>query len=222
MSLGLAGARGGVSFGNNSREFNGSSDFIEAGAFVSRSEISIAAWVKLDAGFSASEIFTCGTYYYPNKSFGFSVRRIYLGIQRFQFSIANTDYGHWQQTESNSWQHVAVCYGSGSLDFYLNGVTQFPGGAGGSFTRSIPESSNLYRIGNGSSSQYFPGKLADVREYNKVLSSGEVSDIYSGVDISSGLVGWWLTDTDDVLDHSGSGNNGTNYGSTYSTDGPFD
>lgn len=33
---------------------------------------------------------------------------------------------------------------------------------------------------------------------------------------------WWLTDNDDVLDYSGNGNHGTNNGSTYSTDGPFD
>ena len=46
--------------------------------------------------------------------------------------------------------------------------------------------------------------------------------IIAGTNVSDGLVGHWLTNTDDVLDWSGNENHGTNNGSIYSTDGPLD
>jgi len=70
---------------------------------------------------------------------------------------------------------------------------------------------------------YFTGNLADGRFYSRAISASEVADLAAGTDIdSTGLEGWWLLNDDDVLDYSGNGNDGTNYGSTYSTDGPLD
>lgn len=70
---------------------------------------------------------------------------------------------------------------------------------------------------------YFTGNLADGRFYSRAISTIEIADLAAGTDIdSTGLEGWWLLNDDDVLDYSGNGNDGTNYGSTYSTDGPLD
>jgi hypothetical protein len=69
---------------------------------------------------------------------------------------------------------------------------------------------------------FLNGNLADLRFYDKELTSAEVSSIYSGTHVSDGLVGWWLLDSDDTNDYSGNGYDATNNGSTYSTDGPLD
>jgi hypothetical protein len=43
----------------------------------------------------------------------------------------------------------------------------------------------------GTYSQYFSGRVDDIRVYNRTLSAAEVANIYNNSAPSSGLVGWW-------------------------------
>jgi len=179
-------------------------------------------WIKTPENYVNSALFGVGQYFNAASSFAFANRVPVAGTVRFEFSVSNTDYRIWSAPATTGWRHVAVIYGGGTLALYINGVIQSPGGGGGAFTRSIPSSSNNYRIGRDSGARYFTGNMADVREYNRVLSGSDVALLASGIHVPLGLVGWWMTDADDVSDYSGSGKNGTNYGSAYSSDGPLD
>jgi hypothetical protein len=78
------------------------------------------------------------------------------------------------------------------------------------------------KIGLSESSYYLDGQIADFRIYNRAITLPEIVQLESGYHVQDDLLFWLITDTDDVLDWSGYGNHGTNYGSTYSTDGPLD
>lgn len=211
-------AAGGPTFGNASRSFNGSSDYIEMGSWTPRSEITIAAWVNQNAADSLLPILSVGGYYNSVSAFSFQI----VG-QRLRFSISNTDYSFIDLNPGlTGWHHLAVTYSHdlSSIAIYVDGSVVRTTLISGSYS-TIPSSAASYRIGE-SLFIYADGKISDVREYDRYLDSSEIADLISGTHVSSGLVGWWLTNNDDVLDYSGNGNDGTNNGSTYSTDGPFD
>lgn len=59
--------------------------------------------------------------------------------------------------------------------------------------------------------EYFRGKITGVRLYNRALSESEIETIYSGGEVSSGLVGYWIVEGDSgqtLTDASGNNNNG--------------
>jgi len=72
---------------------------------------------------------------------------------------------------------------------------------------------------NGSPDLEIDGNIADFRIYDSALSASDVTKIYNRTDDKSNIYAWYLTNSDDVLDHAGT-NEGTNNGSTYSTDSP--
>ena len=63
------------------------------------------------------------------------------------------------------------------------------------------------------------GNIADFRIYDSALSASDVTKIYNRTDDKSNIHAWYLTNSDDVLDHAGT-NDGTNFGYTYSADSP--
>ncbi|MCX6791331.1 MAG: hypothetical protein NTV62_04065, partial [Candidatus Gribaldobacteria bacterium] len=79
---------------------------------------------------------------------------------------------------------------------------------------------------NDGASNLFNGLIDDVRIYNRALSSSEVSQMYNStkdgylgkIKVSTGLVGYWKLDDNNVLtsviDYSGKGNTGTAYSGT--------
>jgi len=122
----------------------------------------------------------------------------------------------------DTWYHVAVAYTpSTHLKLYIDGVED------GSNTTSIP--SSIYNstapfcIGSlDNTQQYFDGHIADVRIYDADIGATQIANLAAGTDYQTNLVGWYLTDNDDVEDYAGDLGDGTNNGSTYSTDGPLD
>lgn len=70
------------------------------------------------------------------------------------------------------------------------------------------------------SPEYFAGLLDEVRVYDRILSSSEVSALYSGNSVTSGLVGYWQFDEGDGQSVSNSSANGNigNLGSSMSSE----
>ena len=129
----------------------------------------------------------------------------------------------------NIWKHVLVTYdGSGDLSgvkMYIDGVSQ-------SLTKYLTctitvgtmKTNQPMRIGDDYTNDYFSGSLDEVRVYNRVLSATEAKQLYNttagakinapvaGPNLTSGLVGWWTFDGNNMLsnvkDSSGQGNNG--------------
>jgi len=74
-----------------------------------------------------------------------------------------------------------------------------------------------------SGDQWLNGALCDVRIYNRVITGAEVSTLFSGGNVSSGLVGEYFAPTAtsaSANDQSGGGHNGSFNGSPTLTTGP--
>jgi hypothetical protein len=71
----------------------------------------------------------------------------------------------------NTWTHVAATYDGSQLRMYTNGVLVSSAPASGSFQVNT----NPLRIGgNTYASEFFPGRLDEVRIYNRALSQAEI------------------------------------------------
>lgn len=205
-------AAGGTTFGNASRDFDGVNDYIDLGFSHDGSAFSIALWAKLD-GTPAEYDILMGTNWNEGFALHYDSGQWRFWAQYWDINRASASVG-----THTVWNHFVGTYaggGLGAVKLYINGTKGTDGTATGRSTTVTA------RIGAVASGFYVDGKIADVRYYTRELSASEASDLAAGTDVTSGLYGHWLKNTDDVLDHVGS-NDGTNYGSTYSTDGPFD
>ena len=233
------GAGGFDGFGNASREFDGTGDYIDMGDVLdsvtsgSGAVFTLTAWVKstsLDDGIFFGKLLATGN----QRSYFFRI----LSTGELAFILYGTggSGNRWGRQTSTSgsisadtWHHVAVIYdqtNSGDyVQIFIDGVedtTLADYLSSGTFN-SIYDGTGSVQISGLVDGTVTPwgGNLADVRIYDADIGSTEVANLASGIDYQTNLVGWWLDDDDDVLDNAGS-NDGTNFGSTYSTDGPAD
>lgn len=135
---------------------------------------------------------------------------------------------------ANEWHHGIITFdgvdyqATGSYKIYIDGVSQSLTSASSSGGATNANAIG-WRIG-GVSTNYFKGKIDDVRIYDRVLSSTEVAALYNETSakfqstqdkvMTDGLVGYWSfngkTMFNNVGDSSGQGNNG-NKASTLAT-----
>ena len=125
---------------------------------------------------------------------------------------------------TGSWYHVVfVANASGyenKMNVYGNGRESTSGwstiaGAGGT---------GLNVAWIASDARPFPGKIDEVRIYNRALSADEIAEHYKGIfSDETGLVGYWPLDDGSggiAYDKSGNLNNGTLHGSTWVNNAP--
>lgn len=210
---------GGIAFGNASRDFDGVNDYIDLGSPIipadgAAHDLTVAFWFNIDS--AADEIFLSQ---YNAASGVRSVFRVLSNSLTF-WKGGTTYLTHTLSPSTSQWYHACFTFeATGALKLYVDGVEVDTG------TSTASWSSISTKIGafTGTSPSYCDGRICDVRIYGRTISASEAADLAAGTDISSSnLLGWWLVNTDDVLDYSGNGNDGTNNGSTYSTDGPLD
>ena len=228
-----------VEFGRASRLFNGTSDYVNLGDVLnskltgSTPTWTISTWLKtdsLDDGLFISKI-NANT---NNRQLYFRVLSTgeVAGIVYEGGTTSANRYGRQTSTggsiTANAWHHVAVSWdytSTGSYlriwidgaeattltDYFSNGIsdgTIFSGNA-----------DVLFGTTDGSAVAHWGGKIADMRIYDTHLTASQILATYNGTNITTNLVGQWLTDNDDVEDKAGT-NDGTNFGSTYSYDNP--
>lgn len=214
-------------FGGASRIFNGSTDYLDI-PNISASIVypfTIAAFFKTD---NAAIIQCIGG---VADSGNFDNRHIcYLRgdlsgeLQTSSRSTGSQDrvYTTSNLATTDTWRHGVFVFESATVhDSYLDGDNA---GSYSAANTSTPTGLDRFRIGVRAQSgggTPFDGKIGDFRIYDKVLTSGEISSIRSGVDVSSGLIGHFMKNTDDLTDHSVNTNNATASGTTFSEDGPF-
>jgi len=135
---------------------------------------------------------------------------------------------------TGKWYHLVATYPNASgKKLYVNAVNKTTS------TNDYWEACGFQigrRVGCGGTELNFNGAIDDVRVYNKVLSSGEIQDIYRDAPsvvgatqaslIPSGLVGYWSFNGPDVdwrankvIDRSGQGNDGAIINMSTSTAG---
>lgn len=226
-------------FGNASRSFDGINDYIDMGDVLDSvfagtgKQFTIAAWVKTSALENTDFL---SKYLASGNQRSFTCRVLSDGNLAMVMS-GDGEFGsnRWgRQTDTapisaNTWHHVAITYDQTATGDYLrmwvDGVedaTLVDWLSNGTFTSIYDGTADLRVSGiHGGLNELWGGNIADVRIYDAELSSSTIADLANGTDYQTNLVGWWLDDDDDVLDNAGT-NDGTNNGSTYSTDGPAD
>ena len=93
--------------------------------------------------------------------------------------------------QNNTWYLISLVYDGSSMTMYVNGVKDATLGASGisvKFQRfELGMSWGGYNLG-----QFFPGRIAEVRVWNRALSPNEMVNGICGVDPKSkGLVAYW-------------------------------
>ena len=221
-----------------SRSFDGVSDYIDLGdsddfSFTDGAgndqPFSLCCWAKMDSNDKFRVLHKSAVVG------GSAINELFfgtLGSGEHCFLLSGGD-GFWYGIKTpsaiveNEWVHISATYdGSGGVNFrdgmniYINGVavspvvfgsTGYTGIANGVYPLWIARYQN--------NNTHSDGKIADVRIYDAELTASQILAIYNGTTDRTNLIGQWLTNSDDVVDHAGT-NDGTNNGSTYSTDSP--
>ena len=151
-------------------DFDGADTSIDTGSdWIGTQAVTVTAWIKADTiGETAGRIIS-------NAKFilGFiSANKLTLTSDNFAGSktmSGTITYGQWY--------HIAVTRASnGTAQFFINGVSDSAAGASGTPIAGV---TNII-IGNTSTPiRTWNGKISDLRVYNKVLSSNEISYIYN-------------------------------------------
>ena len=162
--------------------FNGSNSTVDINQSVlnTSNSFSVAAWVQLS---DVSNWHTAVSQDGNNIS-GFFLQLTNFGP--FGFSLVNTDSTSGTTTRAlskfnpvvNTWYHLVGVYDSGShqASLYVNGVLQN--------TVSVPAAWNaggetvIGRAKWGGAVDFWPGKVDDVRLYNRAITASDVTSIY--------------------------------------------
>lgn len=135
-------------------------------------DISVAFWITLSST-SGSDPWVVA------KNYSWAVK-LNSGVNP-QFSsggkYAQLDYS----VPADTWVHVVFTFHSGTVVGYINGSSvSF---SANTYTGGETFTNYLYGVNIGAyvggPSNYFPGRVDDVRIYNRVLSAAEVSSLYS-------------------------------------------
>ena len=139
----------------------------------------------------------------------------------YKISVADggdTDVGELEGATNASvsgvWTHVCATMDLGSatgLRLYVNGTEDANSPTSLALIGSFDSGTTQLSIGATAeaANRAFDGRIDDARIYNTILTAANVSDLYAGVHISSGLVQWWKFDnTGRAADRSGNGLDG--------------
>jgi len=113
--------------------------------------------------------------------------------------------------EVGKWHHLVGIRKDGTLYFYLDNVLQ---GSREDAGIDLATPQYLWLGTNRGASDYLNGIIAEVRIYNRALSTNEIKQLYRGVNITDGLVLYFdgTMRNGQLIDKSGNGNHGTIYG----------
>lgn len=132
-------------------------------------------------------------------------------------SYAELDIPITRSNYENQWVHLAATYDGSTKRVYRNGVLIGSAPATGNILAS-----NLFYVGSaGVSSEFFQGKMDEIRVWNRALSQAEIisfmscnpfineAGLYSRFDFNQGIAGQVNSSVTTVIDKSGNGNNAT-------------
>ena len=143
-------------------------------------EITIAAWVNLDAGQGDNVVLSLADQFYielDNNSFGWGVGAFAFGSGTYtagagEIDVAGTGWRHVAATFSDAGDELRV-YIDGNLERTLIGLTQVPNW-GGYATQDIAIGD---LVGTSATSGAMVGSLDDVRIYNSALTETEIVSV---------------------------------------------
>ena len=241
----FAAAGGFEDFGNASRAFDGTNDYLITTAnstaafnYIHEDKVfTIATWVKLTdhTADKIQMIAANNTISTPNR--GFNVWYDNRSGQRTKAFVIYITHGTTGQFEilslenkisDNLWHHVCWTGDGTTIKFYLDGVADGTTEAV-TYTGTYGNSFDSLQIGRYSFTSYLGGKIADFRIYDEDIettAAGSVANLSNGIDVATGLQHWNIKDEDSVEDYALGDNpavfyNMTDFGTTYdNTDAP--
>lgn len=145
-------------------DFDGRNDYAEEAPIIGGwSNITMMAWIDLDANFNATGVI--------------------MGQNNFQLRVSNTrvlqavvngtiyNYTNLAALSKNKWYHVAVTMGGGNLTILLNGDAQTFAVSG-----AINADATNFTLGKNpvTTNYYFNGKIDEVRLFNVSMSESKI------------------------------------------------
>ncbi len=193
-------------FGNGG-VFDGTGDYVDVGTSAfgidESNEFTISVWAKFDNDLTDYKyLIQRGGFTYPFVMRIDASERVNSGVRidgSTDILIAN------DSLSLNTWYHIATTYKSGERNIYINGQLK----ASDSPYGALDVGSYSTYIGNtpADTADGFPGKIDEVRVYNRVLSPDEVRRLYEW---APGPIAHWKFD-----EYSGTTVYDTSASSTY-------
>ena len=145
-------------------------------------ERTISAWINTNSLSSTQTIFQYGASA-NGQRFGFAIDTAGKVYVEYYNRDAITSSAH---ISVNTWYHLAVTYNGGAIEtatntqIYVNGSAVSMSSTGSQTGNANTANSN-YGIGyrRASTSQYFSGKIDQLRIFSKALTSSQVSTLYA-------------------------------------------
>ena len=167
----------GATVGSSYTDFDGSSDYIDAGAdssFDGLTEVSISVWVNINNKTSFQDIVKKGI------SFSGALHPFALGIYN---NLLYWDVGNSTLRDSHAynfgneldggWHHIAVTYnGAGNKIIYIDGTLKY------NAPSNLPSMKDDNQIRYISGSFSFNGSISSAKIYNRALSESEIKLLY--------------------------------------------
>ncbi len=168
---------------NKAMYFNGSS-YINVPNSVSlqspSTAITLSTWIYINSWY-----FTGGTNYAPvlcksasasSTQYRFTITQtsmdlIFAGNQTITYTASSFSL--------NTWYHVVATSVSGVVKFYINGSLVLGASATGTFPANSTVALDIGRDLAGST-DFFTGKIDDIRIYNRALAASEIGELYIG------------------------------------------
>ena len=122
------------------------------------------------------------------------------GTQQVVLSASGDDVATNYTLPLNTWSHLCATYDGTTARIFING-NQVATAA-----KSYNTGSTFFSIGSNSGSQYYRGKIDDVRIYSGVQTATQIK--LFAIQVPSGLVAYYPLDGD-LNDYSGNGANGS-------------
>ena len=154
--------------------FDGSEDYIEvSGPSLSTTTYSVSLWVNPSSNSQDDYPLVGDDGYYS----GIFLQGTSTSACSNQFRVNfynGTNHCGSTSLNVNQWSHIVVSNNGGSATFYLNGLVD-----GGPFSMGSYKFNNFVKLIGMDADDYFPGKIDDVRIYNRALSETEIVKLYN-------------------------------------------
>lgn len=214
----------------SSSQFASITDALQTGLTIN-GDMTIEAWIKIEAGTDDSNFEICGRYDSGANEIGYTFGYENVGVSNlvFAFSVNGaTLYTRTQVVTHNEylWHHVAVTRDVtlDEIKFFVDGIQV--GSTQTSYGQTLTHASIAdFRIGVKDSApwHYMDGKIDEVRVWDDVRSPAEILANYNiHIDGSlANLKGYWRLNTDYVDETSNDNDLTPQNGPTFSSDTPF-
>lgn len=203
-----------TSYATNTKalDFDGSADYVSVANSTSVSltnNFSITCWVEFDSLSGAPMMIS------KRESISGHAYQFYSTGSKLAFNNGGGINYSTTTLSTGTWYHIGMTFASGVVTFYLDGSSD-----GGFTSTNTVNPTNTYELqfGRAFNGNYLNGRLDEIAFFDTVLTSSQISNIYSNK-LYPEMVSFWRFE-DDVTDSVGS-NDGTNNGATFTTDKPY-